>query len=226
MRTITLAAAAMVVLCASASAETRNLSGFERVHASGQYDVRVEVGPEFAVSVEGSDAARIRTHVDDGTLKIEPRNRPWFGSPAYDVRVRITLPRLEGVAAARGATVNAVAGGECASFGAAAAMGANLRVTGLRCDAVDAAAAMGAILELAGTCDVIDGSAAMGGVIRADDLQCRQADISAAMGGDVAVYASASYDASAAMGGSVNVAGGGHAADRSTAMGGSVSETK
>lgn len=211
----------------AAHAETRDLRGFSGVAASGRYTVDVVMGAEYSVEITGSDAARIRTRVQDGVLKIEPVNRPWFGpEPRYDVRVRVSTPSLESVAAARGARMNAVLSGPCRDFSAAAAMGAELVAEGLQCETVDAAAAMGAEMTLSGSCGALDLSAAMGAEVRAEDLHCRTLDASAAMGADVHAYASQSYDASAAMGGSINVAGNPTVADRSSAMGGSITQDK
>ncbi len=207
-----------------ASAEPRDVSGFENVSASGRFRVEIAVGPQYAVVVDGPDAARIATRLDGDTLKVEPSRRSWFGGePRYDATVHVTLPRLQGVAAARGATVNATVGGECTDFDAAAAMGAELRVRDLYCGTIDAAAAMGANLELAGACRVLDVTAAMGGSVQAGALRCAVVDASAAMGGDIEAFAERSYDASASMGGSINISGGGQATDRSAVMGGSIS---
>lgn len=222
MHRILIAAAALAALATPAMAEPRSLAGFDTVAASGRFRVEVAVGPEFQVRVDGPDAARIRTRVEGETLKIEPAHRPWFGNPEYDASVHVTLPRLSGVAAARGATLVALAGGECSDFSAAAAMGAELRVSELHCTAVEAAAAMGANLRLAGACESLDVAAAMGAVVEAGALHCSTVDASAAMGGNVEAFAESHYDASAAMGGAINVAGGGQARDRSAAMGGSV----
>ena len=215
--------ASLVVLTAgAASAETRDLSNFTSVNVSGRYRAEIAVGESYSVTLDGADAARLRTVVEDGVLKIEPARRPWFGEPRYDVHVRVTLPRLDGVAAARGATVRAAAGGPCTSFSAAAAMGADLDVVGISCETVEAAAAMGADLDLAGECGALDISAAMGADADADALRCRTVDASAAMGAGISAYASITYDAAASMGADVRIRGEARQGDRSAVMGGSV----
>lgn len=216
---------ALAALTGAAAAEQRPVTGFDNVNASGRFRVEIAVGPAHTVNVEGPDAARIVTRRDGDTLKIEPRNRPWFGGePRYDAVVRVTLPRFEGVAASRGAQVSATGGGACTDFDAAAAMGANLIVRELFCGHVDASAAMGGEMELIGGCRSLDASAAMGGIVGADALLCETVDASAAMGGEIKAFAETSYDASAAMGGDIDVSGSGRAADRSTALGGSINE--
>jgi hypothetical protein len=214
-------------IAAPAAAEMRQLTGFDAVHAADRLRVEVSIGSSHSVEVTGADAERVRTRVERGQLRISDSRRPWFGpSPVLDALVRVTVPDLEGVAAARGAELRAdLSGAEsCTSLSAAAAMGGEAVVDSIRCDDVDASAAMGGVLRLSGACRMLDVSAAMGGEVRADTLECELVDASAAMGGDVRAFASQSYDASAAMGGAINVAGGARASDRSSVMGGSISD--
>ncbi|MEZ5996739.1 MAG: head GIN domain-containing protein [Hyphomonadaceae bacterium] len=222
MRELMIASIALAAMAAPAAAETRELSGFDEVAISGRYTADVSVGPSYSVQVEGPDAARIRTRIENGALKVEPMNRAWFHERRYNVTVHVTAPRLEGVSAARGASVGASGGGECGNFSANAAMGAELTVRDLHCDLVDASAAMGAELTLAGVCGALDVSAAMGADVDARQLRCETVDASAAMGADVDAFALDRYDASASMGADISVAGGGRQSGRSTTMGGSV----
>lgn len=224
MRAAFLTAAGMLLLAGPAQAESRDVSDFDSVAASGRFRVEITAGQPYSVSVEGADAEDITTRLDGDTLKIQPRRRPWFGpEPRYDAVVRITLPELEGVVAARGSTVLANGAGDCTSFDATAAMGGQLTVRDLYCGAIDATAAMGATVELFGACRSLDVTAAMGGAVKAEELHCDTVDASAAMGGAVRAFAARTYDASAAMGGSIDVAGGGRAAGSTAVMGGSVS---
>lgn len=215
------------MIAAPAAAEMRDLSGFDEIHASDRIRVEVTVGGAYSVEVTGADANRVRTRLDGDELRISDARRPWFGrTPELDALVRVTTPELEGVAASRGAELNAnLSDAPCVGFSAAAAMGGAATVDGLRCEDVDASAAMGGIVRLAGACRSLDVSAAMGGMVRADGLECELVDASAAMGGEIRAFASQSYDASAAMGGAVNVGGGARSSDRSAVMGGSISES-
>lgn len=213
-----------VALAGPAAAETRSLSGFQAVDAEDRLTVTIAIGDGYAVDVTGSDADRIRTHVDGRTLYIEDERRPLFGrSPRLDAHVRVTMPAIEGVSASRGAqlTVN-LTGALCDDFSAAASMGGSAGVQNAQCDDVSSAASMGGEVRIAGTCRTHDVSASMGGYVRASDMQCATVDASASMGGDISAYASQSYDASASMGGAINVAGGASASDTSSIMGGSV----
>lgn len=194
-----------LLLVASASAEPRALSGFQDIAAENGVRVDVGIGPRFAVDVSGRDARYVRTEVRDGTLRISRGNLPWFGIGFHDFdgRVRVAMPSLDGISAARGAVVNA---------------------NGVRANNFAASAAMGGVIEVAGTCSDMDASVAMGGVLSAEGLHCDSVAISAAMGGTADIFAARTYSASASMGGTVNVSGQGARGDVSTSMGGSVSQ--
>jgi|CXWL01.1.fsa_nt_gi hypothetical protein len=213
----------LTLLSGAAAAETRNLSGFERVRAADRLEVEIGIGPVFSVDVTGVDAARVRTRIVSRQLEISDGRRNWFGGGRkLDAVVRVTMPLVEGLAAARGAEMSATLSGACEDLSVAAAMGASIRARGIECASVDAAAAMGGEVQLVGTCRALSVAAAMGGEVRAGGLLCQTVDASAAMGGDVQAFASQSYDASASMGGAVNVAGQAAQRESSAAMGGAI----
>lgn len=203
MRAMTIFGLAAVGLLAaqSVSAEPRALSGFDRVYVEDNIAVEVHMGAAFAVDVSGPEADRVLTRIEGDRLKIWERNRPWFGPDRrVNARVSITMPAITGLAAARGAS---------------------LQAEGIQAQDIALAAAMGADLRVSGACRAVEASAAMGAMLRAGDLHCATADVSGAMGAGVWVYASENFDASAAMGSAINVAGGGHG-DSSAAMGGTI----
>ncbi len=202
MRTLLIAGAAALALVTTASAETRALAGFTGVAAEDQIDVFITIGQTYSVDVSGPDAARVRTEIRDQTLKISQANRGWFGrNHDLDATVRITMPRIDSIAAARGAEVTA---------------------HNITAGAMDLAAAMGGVIEIDGECTALSASVAMGGVLDADEFRCRSADVSAAMGGVAEVYATGTFDASAAMGGTIDIAGGA-SGDVSASFGGVIS---
>lgn len=196
------AAAIALVSASAASAEPRQTGHFTSVKAYDHVVVEVRNGPQLSVDVTGPQADRIATSIDmDGALKISDRNRPWFGrSRPIDAVVRITMPNIEDLASAKGATLTAY---------------------DITAHDISIVAAMGGTLTINGTCHAVDATAAMGGELRAENLHCQTADISAAMGGDARVFATDTFDATAAMGGSVRIGGGAHG-DTTAAMGGSI----
>lgn len=193
---------AALVIATPARAEMRALSGFRAVQVQDNIVVEVRTGPQFSVEVTGPEANRVITRLERNQLKISERNRPWFGPDRrVNALVRVTMPEVSSLAAAKGATLTAI---DIAS------------------DDMSLAAAMGGELRINGACHSVDVAAAMGGIVRAQDFHCVTADISAAMGGEARVFATRTFDATAAMGGVVNVAGGAHG-DTTAVMGGTVS---
>ncbi|MBK8542147.1 MAG: DUF2807 domain-containing protein [Caulobacteraceae bacterium] len=96
MRTLLITGAALIALATVAAAETRNVTGFTSVSAADRIRVEVAVGERYYVDVSGSDADKVTTRVDDGTLIIRRTHRPfWGGTPPIDATVRVTLPRVE-----------------------------------------------------------------------------------------------------------------------------------
>lgn len=195
---------AVVLALPAASAEPRNLSGFHHIAAENGVEVELSIGPRFSVEVTGRNGRDVRTEVRNDTLRIS-RNMPWFGLGVrnFDGHVRVTMPALQGISVARGATLNA---------------------SGVNANELDISAAMGGTIEIAGACRTLDASVAMGGVLSAENLHCDTANISAAMGGTADIFAARSYDASASMGGTIDVSGPAQRGDVSTSMGGTVSQ--
>jgi len=203
MRHALITCIAALTLAGAASAETRNLSGFTGVAVADRIEVEVATGESYRVEIVGSDSERVRTEIDNGVLRIQQRNRPWFGgTPRIDARVVVTMPAVETLAASRGASLSA---------------------DDINARAMSLAATMGGSIEISGRCSDLSASAAMGGSIDADNFQCATADLSASMGGDMDVFASTSYNASASMGGSISVGGDAQAREVASSMGGSIS---
>lgn len=202
MRTLLIAGVAMIAFASAVSAETRQHAGFTGVAVEDQIDVEIAMGEAYSVTVSGADAARVRTQVREGALKISDANRGWFGRGRdLDATVHVTMPRIDAIAAARGAEVTA---------------------HNISASHMDIAAAMGGVVEIDGACRSVSVSVAMGGVLDADEFRCETAEISAAMGGVAEVYATNTFDASAAMGGTIDIAGGA-SGETSAAFGGSIS---
>lgn len=212
------------VLLGTAAAETRTVGSFRAVDAEDRLQITIAAGDRHSVDVSGAAADRIRTRVEGRTLYIEDARRPLFGpSPRLDAQVRITVPAIESISAARGAEVAAnLDGVVCQDLSASASMGGSATITGAQCNDVSSSAAMGGALSIAGVCRSHEVAAAMGGYVRASDIRCEIVDASASMGGDIRAFASQNYDASASMGGAIEITGGGRAIDTSAFMGGSI----
>lgn len=202
MRTLIFAALVFAALAAPAAADTRAHSGFSRIRAADQLRVEVTIGPQYTVHVSGGDAHRIRTEVEDGALRIRQRDRGWFGGGRpLDAVVRVTMPRLDGIAASRGVTV---------------------RAENVQAREFSIAGSMGAVVRITGSCSDVSVAGSMGAVIEAGQFECQTADVSASMGAEIRVNAQAQVEASASMGGAIDVVGSPQTREVGTAMGGSI----
>ncbi len=167
---------------ASASAETRNVSGFTHVSASAGTDVEVVVGPRFSVEVTGRDAHRIVTRVAGNRLIVEPERGNWFTRGPRDARVRVTMPNVEGLEASSGA---------------------DLVATGIDSARISLASSSGADLRASGRCGAFSADASSGSDIHAHELRCENGSVDVSSGADVRIYASGRLNVDASSGGGV-----------------------
>lgn len=186
-----------------AQAETRTgLSGFTGVSAGGRYEVEIADGSDYAVNVAGADAGKLRARVRGRTLELEPDVGFWRGdSPRLDIVVRVTLPRLDAVAATRGVQVKAA---------------------GIEARNIALAANTGGSLEIDGTCSNASVAVSTAGSIAATDFRCNDASVAASTGGNARLYANGSLSAAASTGGIVRVAGSPSVTNRAQSLGGEI----
>ena len=202
MKRLLTAAVACAALVGPAMAETRNVSGFSQVSASGNYDVQVTTGDHFAVEVSGADASHIQTRLRGHELRIEADTPFWRGdTPHMAATVNVTLPRLDGLDASRGIT---------------------MRVLGVQTRDMRIKADTGAIVEISGACTSLSVDVSTGGEVKGESFRCDSASASASTGGVVQIYAADDVSASATLGGSIRVAGSPTVHGRSTSFGGEV----
>lgn len=165
-----------------AHAEQRALSGFTHVAASAGTDVEVTVGGGFSVEVTGRDADRVVTRVSGNRLIVEPVRGNWLQRGPRDARVRVTMPRVEGLSASSGA---------------------DLVATGVNGGAVALDSSSGADLRVSGRCDSFAADASSGADIHAAELRCVNGSVDVSSGANVRVYASGRLDVEASSGGGV-----------------------
>lgn len=183
-----------------AQAETRDLTGFTAVEASAGTDVEVTVGRGFSVEVTGRDADRIVTRVDGDTLRVHPV-RGWSWRGRRDAHVRVTMPRVTGLASSSGA---------------------DLTATGVNGGAVSLSSSSGADLRVSGTCESFSADASSGADIHATELRCVNGSVDVSSGADARVFASGRLNVDASSGGGVVAHGGAGIGNLSTSSGGSL----
>ena len=195
-------AAVAVCMAFGQPAMAAQLTGFTQVNVAGQYDVEVTDGAAFTVDITGPDAAEIRAEVRDRVLRIESTRRSWRGDfRRVNVRVRVTMPRVQGLAASRGVS---------------------LKATGIDAQNMALAANTGGQIDIDGTCTNLAVSVSTGGIINGEQFRCDEASASANTGGIARIFADDGLSASASTGGIINVGGSPSVRGRSTTLGGEV----
>lgn len=176
-------AASVVTLAAAGAAQAapRDVGPFTAVQASAGTDVEVVVGPALSVDVSGRDADRIATRVSGNTLVVEPV-RGWSWRGPRHAQVRVTMPRVEGLAASSGA---------------------DLTATGVNGGAIALESSSGADLNVSGSCASFTADASSGADIHAQNLRCENGSVDVSSGADARVYASGRLDVDASSGGGV-----------------------
>ncbi len=200
MKIVFVSAAAIALLAGSAHAESRGLSNFASVSASGGAHVELAVGPAFSVDVEGRDAAQIITRVQSGRLIVQPV-RGWRWGGRRDALVRVTMPSVEALDASSGAELDA---------------------SGVNADALALDASSGAELTVTGACRAFTADASSGARIDARQLQCGAGSVDASSGANAFVHVSGILNVDASSGANVSVAGSPEIGDISLSSGGSL----
>ena len=201
MRSVLISAAFILAASSAAQAETRSLTGFDRISASGGTHVEVSIGPSFSVEVEGRDAAQIVTRVASGRLIVEPVRGGWRIRGRRQALVRVTMPSLDALDASSGAEISA---------------------RGVAADDLALEASSGAGLNVAGACRALAAGASSGARISARDLHCETGSVEASSGADAAISVSGVLNVDASSGASVVASGDPHIGDISLSSGASL----
>jgi hypothetical protein len=198
-----LAIAAIFASAANAEEKSYAFSDFTQISVSAGIDAEVKVGGDYSIVAESSSNGleRLEVKVRDGELSLG-RKSSFRWKRGDQVRVRVSLPSLDGLEVSSGASIDAV-GVDAGSFSIDASSGGNLDVTG--------------------TCNDLNVDVSSGGNIDARGLECRNAVADASSGGNADIYASESVSGDASSGGDIDVYGSPERVSKSTSSGGRVS---
>jgi putative autotransporter adhesin-like protein len=149
------------------------------------YGIRAEVKPgPKSVRLEGSkdDLARVKLEVKDGVLTTQvEKSSSFFNKGLKNVRLYVTSPRVESVAASGGADVDAEAT-RVDTFEVAASGGAEVDVIKVDSKNLQAAASGGSELSLEGSAGELKITGSGGSVIEADKLRTESLQVTASGG--------------------------------------------
>lgn len=164
---------------------------FNRITIAGVFELDVEVGGDYAVTLSGKeeDLARTTASVEDGVLVLDTGDRNQEGKRRFvkrGVTAKITMPALNAI------DVAGVVDGE---------------IDGINAETFSADVSGVGDLELSGTCGSFDADVSGVGELDADGLKCRSVTVEVSGVGGASVYASESVDAEILGVGKIEISG-------------------
>lgn len=170
--------------------QTFDFKDFDRVSVSGVYEVDIEVGPSFSISLSGPEKEmdNVKVYTENGTLHLARKNKNERkkNNNQKGIDATITLPDLEGM------KVSGVASGDITNVDAE---DFDLKVSGV------------AEVEIEGSCNNLTARVSGVGELDAKDFECKDVDVTLSGVGEVTVFASESVDVKASGVGDVQVYG-------------------
>lgn len=171
---------------------TRDVKDFTKIRIKGAFELKLEAGKDFSVTLEGDeeDVERVETYVRNGTLVIDNAddhdddNNIHFDSDG--VELTITMPTLE-------------------EFEVLGAVDADLKNIDSEKFAIELKGA--GSIEIEGKCGELELELKGAGEVDAEDLKCADVEVDVKGVGEAKVYASESVDADVSGIGAITVYG-------------------
>jgi Putative auto-transporter adhesin, head GIN domain len=168
---------------AAAKGNTLEVPDFRGVAVSHGIRAEVKPGPK-SVRLEGNkdDLARVKLEVKDGVLTTQvEKTSMFFNKGLKNVRLYVTSPRVESVAASGGSDVDAEAT-PVDSFEVAASGGSEVDITRVDSQKLVAAASGGSELRLEGRANEMKVAGSGGSIIEANGLRTEALHVTASGG--------------------------------------------
>ena len=164
---------------------------FTEIDVSGVYDLDVEVGPDFSISLSGhkQEMDRVEIEKDGAALVLGQKDESFWkrrGGNRKGVDAKLTMPSLDAL------MVSGVVDGEISGVDAQAL---RVKISGV------------GDVEIEGECDRLEASVSGVGDLDAKDLECREVEVSLSGVGDASVFASEAVDAKVSGVGDIDVYG-------------------
>jgi len=171
--------------------QTVAVADFDRISIAGVFELDVEVGGDYSLTMSGAeeDLARTTAKVEGGVLILDTEERNRDGKRRFvkhGVTAKITMPALVGV------DVAGVVDGD---------------IRGIDAETFTADLSGVGDVDLNGTCGSFEADVSGVGDLDAEDFKCRSVDVDVSGVGSASVYASESIDAQIAGIGSISVYG-------------------
>ncbi len=203
--------------------QIRNARDFSSVKVSAGIDLFLTMGDAESVKVVADNEIidNIITEVEEGTLKIFVKNRPFSWNWNRTQKVYVTLKTLEKLDASSGSDVvseNLLKGNK---IRISSSSGSDVKLN-LEYDEVQMDSSSGSDAALSGTCRVFVAHSSSGSDINAPELRSKTCHVSVSSGADAVVFASEELEADASSGGDVRYLGNPKTKDINESSGGDV----
>ena len=167
----------------AAKGNTIEVPDFRGVAVSHGIRAEVKVGPK-SVRLEGNkdDLAKVKLEVKDGVLTTQVESTSmFFNKGLKNVRLYVTNPRVESVAASGGSDVDAEAT-RVDSFEVAASGGSEVELSKVDSQNLQVAASGGSVLKIDGRAGELKVTGSGGSIIEADELRTDSLEVTASGG--------------------------------------------
>ncbi|MGH7563161.1 MAG: head GIN domain-containing protein [Gemmatimonadota bacterium] len=185
-------------------AQTRAIGDFDRVHVSGEFDVRITSGASPSLRIEGDDnlLPLVETRIIDGALRV--RSERDLRSDRR-ILVEIGTPALAGVETSGSSDVRAT-GVRADAFDAGVSGSGSLDAEGFFGDLAVSVSGSGRVVGR-GAAETVDVDVSGSGDVDLLAVRARSARVSTSGSGDVSLAVSESLDASTSGSGEVRYSG-------------------
>ena len=202
---------------------TKNLGEFEKLRVFDRISVELIPSKENKIVITGSRADDVELINKNGTLKIRMAIRKLL--EGEDVSAKLYFKSIDDIDVNEGSYVICDSPFKQTAIKVNAIEGSEVRLV-LDTKKANLRAVTGGILKIKGKATNSDVSLGTGGVLQAEDLQTVQTSIKITTGGEAVIRASELVDAKVRAGGNITIYGSPQQINKSTALGGSISESK
>ena len=202
---------------------TKELGEFDSVSVFDRISVQLIPSNENKIEITGSRSEDVELVNKNGTLKIRMAIRKLLDGE--NVSAKLYFKEIKEINASEGSYVISDAAMKLTAVKANAIEGSEIRLN-LDVKKANLRAVTGGILKIKGKVTNSDVSLGTGGVLQAMDLETVQTSVKITTGGEADVRASELVDAKVRAGGNITIFGSPKQINKSTTLGGTITESK
>lgn len=202
---------------------SKDLGEFSNVDVFDRISVELIASNENRIEITGSRSSDVELINKNGTLKIRMGLKTVL--EGENVSAKLYFKQLDEISANEGSIITCESTIKQTVLKVETKEGSEIRLD-LDVKKVNLRAVTGGILIIKGVATNSDVSLGTGGILEAEDLQTVQTSIKITTGGEAAIRASELVDAKVRAGGNITIYGSPQQINKSTTLGGSITESK